>query len=89
MEAEEKIPEYSLEYLDFTDRFGDIYVLVPSYEKLCYSSKKEGSYFFPEDVTKEQIDEMYKRSLKDNKDYVLDYVKKYGKELKIKKSWIL
>ena len=89
MEVEKLIPECNVEYLDFTDRFGSIYILVPSYSKICYSSNEEGSYIFPEDVTKEQIVEMYKKSLKDNKDYVLDYVKKYGKELKINKGSVL
>ena len=89
MEVEDLIPDYTAEYLQFTDRFGDIYVLVPSYSKLCYSTVSGENYLFPNNVTKEMIDTMYKKSLVDNKDYVLEYVRKNGTKLEIKKGQIL
>ena len=70
-----KVLPISKEYLEFKRKFGGIGYCGDS-STLSYMTRKEGkAYDIPTDATQEKLEELFKKSLKDNKDYVLEYVK--------------
>ena len=60
---------------DFRWRFGSIGYLEPG-DGLAYSPNDiKGSYRFPEHMSEAEIEELMKRSVKENKDLIIDLVK--------------
>ena len=81
------IPDYSEKYFDFEKKFGRLFYLSPDCVQLCYESKTEKkTYKITGEVTKGELEELYKKSLKENKDYILRYAKKNGKLIDIGKD---
>ena len=72
-------PDLTDDYFDFMDRFGVIGIENPSCI-FVYTTNNE-TFKLPDYATKDKIEELYKKSLSDNKDYILEYVKKYGERL--------
>lgn len=59
----------------FWHRFGDIGYLEPG-DGLAYSPNDiKGSYRFPDSMSEAEIEELMERSVKENKDLIIDLVK--------------
>ena len=84
------IPDSTDEYRDFRIQFGTIFISEPDGEFLCYDSKKEKDcYIFPPEITKEQVESLWRNSLSTKKDLVTEYLKKYGSKYTYPKGAIL
>ena len=61
---------------DFYLKFGAVYYEYSTSGKLTYSpnSSKEG-YFFPDQISEYEIEQLMERSVKENKDLIIDLVK--------------
>lgn len=81
------IPDFTEKYYDFEMKFGKLFYLAPDCILLCYECKSDNkTYQITGDVTKDEFENLYKKSIEDNKDYVLEYVKKNGKEINTAKD---
>lgn len=68
------IPDFCDELFDFQNKYGHLGYCgddaIPSYTTI-----DDKTYRLPKAATREKLEELYKKSLRDNKDYVLEYVK--------------
>ncbi|MBO4638806.1 MAG: hypothetical protein J5710_03535 [Treponema sp.] len=76
------IPDFTEKYYDFELKFGRLFYLAPDCSLFCYESKTDKkTYQITGNVSKGDFENLYRKSLEDDKDYVLEYVKKNGKVL--------
>ena len=59
----------------FWDQFGDIGYLEPGSGLVYAPNDRKGTYFFPESMSEEQVEELMERCVKENKDLIFDLVK--------------
>ena len=60
---------------EFWHRFGDVGYLEPG-DGLAYSPNDiKGSYRFPDSMSEAEVEELMERSVKENKDLIIDLVK--------------
>ena len=60
---------------EFRDQFGNIGYLEPSGGIVYAPNKIKGTYHFPEHMSEAEIEELMERSVKENKDLIIDLVK--------------
>lgn len=59
----------------FIQKFGVIGYLEPGGGLTYHHNKTDEYYFLPESVSEEQVEELMERSVKENKDLIIDLVK--------------
>lgn len=74
-----QMPEETKEYWLFREKFGGMGIEEATGDFVYATDDEE--YTIPESATKESLTNLIHKSLADNHDYLLDYVKKYGKEI--------
>ena len=60
---------------EFWDQFGDIGYLESSGGIVYAPNKIKGTYHFPEHMSEAEIEQLMERSVKENKDLIIDLVK--------------
>lgn len=59
----------------FWDQFGDVGYSEPGGGLVYAPNDRKGTYFFPESMSEEQVEELMERCVKENKDLIFDLVK--------------
>lgn len=80
------IPDYTEDVWKFNKRFGSM-GCEESTGLFAYGTKNK-QYAFPNTTTKALLTDLIHKSLADNHDYVLDWVKKHGEEIVYEKGCI-
>ena len=66
---------------EFQERFGRIFKLISGNDQLVYESRKGKLYSIPENISEEELENLMRLSVEQNKNLVLKLVK--GHELKL------
>ena len=66
---------------EFQEQFGNIFRLITGDDQLAYESRKGKLYSIPENISEEELENLMRLSVEQNKNLVLKLVK--GHELKL------
>ena len=66
---------------EFQEQFGNIFRLITGDNQLVYESQKGKLYSIPENISEEELENLMRLSVEQNKNLVLKFVK--GHELKL------
>lgn len=81
MKQSERI-ELSREVFEFKEKYGYFGIDEPTGKWIYYNKKEDGSYLVLEEMTSSEIEELIKKSLADNHDYLYDILCKDWNELR-------